>query len=62
MDRQDLATEGGAAAPALPIGYTRPPGIGTPGAWNHGGNSAPAQAPVAGLGKSEQSGERRGSK
>jgi hypothetical protein len=52
MEGLDLLTAGG----------TTTPGIGTPGAWNHGGNSAPAQAPVAGLGKSEQSGERRGAK
>ena len=38
------------------------PLVGTPGAWIHEGNSAPARSPVAGLGKSERSGERRGAK
>ena len=60
MNRQDLVTVGGAVAPALCLGYTPPPGIGTPGSRIHGGNSAPARALVAGLGKSERIGERRG--
>lgn len=34
------------------------PLVGTPGAWIHEGNSAPARTLVDGLGKSERSGER----
>lgn len=38
------------------------PPIGTPSAASHRGNSTPALAPVAGLGKSEQAGERGAAK
>ena len=38
------------------------PLVGTPAAWIHEGNSAPARALVDGLGKSERTGERRGAK
>ena len=38
------------------------PLVGTPTADRREGNSAPAQALVAGLGKSERTGERRGAK
>lgn len=38
------------------------PLVGTPAAWIHEGNSAPARTLVDGLGKSERSGERRGAK
>lgn len=34
--------------------------VGTPSHSDHRGNSAPAHAPVAGLGKSERIGERGG--
>lgn len=43
------------------LNETHPP-IGTPAALNRTGNSAPALAPVAGLGKSERCGEHRGAK
>lgn len=38
------------------------PLVGTPVAWIHEGNSAPARTLVDGLGKSERSGERREAK
>jgi hypothetical protein len=46
------------------LGYkpsTTPP-VGTPGPFARRGNSAPARTLVAGFGKSERSGERRGQK
>lgn len=60
MQRQDLATAGGAALQALCAGLALTPGTGTPGGPNHGGNSTPVRAPVAGAGKSEQSSEQQG--
>lgn len=44
-----------------PIDSQHPP-IGTPTTPTHAGNSTPAVAPVAGLGKSERCGEHRGAK
>ena len=38
------------------------PLVGTPAAWIHEGNSAPARTLVDGLGKSERTGERRKAK
>jgi hypothetical protein len=51
-----IATEGGRTIGlASPWGATPP--IGTPTATGHAGNSTPALAPVAGLGKSERNSE-----
>ena len=47
----------------LPAGASTPhPPIGTPTPFHPRGNSAPARTLVAGLGKSERSGEHRGQK
>ena len=50
-----------ASVVALLFSGVRPP-VGTPAAMTREGNSPPAQALVAGLGKSERTGERRGAK
>ena len=44
------------------VGDLPTPPVGTPSAKTHGGNSAPARALVAGLGKSERCGEPKGAK
>ena len=59
MKRTQLATAMTAGSVATALSS---PLVGTPGAWIHEGNSAPAQTPVAGLDKSERTGERRGAK
>ena len=53
-----IEVESGVAGAA----FAAHPPVGTPGAVHHGGNSAPARALVAGLGKSERCGEPRGAK
>ena len=60
MDRM-IEVEPGAAGHAH-AAVAAPPPIGTPGAVHHGGNSHPARALVAGLGKSERCGEPKGAK
>ena len=57
-----FAEEGGRTV-GMPSAFGLPtPPIGTPGGMSHTGNSSPAVSPVAGVGKSEQTGEHRGQK
>ena len=53
----------GSATTAAPVvsPLSTPP-VGTPSTVRHGGNSRPARALVAGLGKSERCGEPKGAK
>lgn len=55
MKRTQLATAMTAGSVATALSS---PLVGTPGAWIHEGNSAPARTLVDGLGKSERTGER----
>ena len=57
MKRTQLAT---AMTAGSVVAALSSPLVGTPGAWIHEGNSAPARTLVDGLGKSERSGERWG--
>lgn len=50
-----------ASGRVVPAPQGTPP-VGTPGVGAHGGNSTPDRAPVAGLEKSEQAGERGAAK
>lgn len=56
-----IEVESGAVEQALAAFAAHPP-AGTPGAVHPGGNSHPARALVAGLGKSERCGEPKGAK
>ena len=54
----DLTQNATAMTAASVVAALSSPLVGTPAAWIHEGNSAPARTLVDGLGKSERSGER----